>query len=90
MTALDRFHCICLNVYIYQITLCWKELKIANGCYFKHSYNVVIVVLCSNEAELDLDAERPAKRARSDNDETDFTMASLAKGDVTQVIMWVV
>ena len=39
----------------------------------------------SNEAELDLDAERPAKRARSDEDSTDFTMASLAKSDVTQV-----
>lgn len=44
------------------------------------------VVINSNEAELDLDAERPTKRARSDEDSTDFTMASLAKSDVTQVM----
>jgi len=39
----------------------------------------------SGEAELDLDAERPTKRARTDEDSTDFTMASLAKGDITEV-----
>ena len=39
----------------------------------------------SNEADLDLDAERPAKRARGDEDGTDFSMASLARGDITQV-----
>ena len=44
------------------------------------------VTIHSNEAELGLDAERPAKRARSDEDSTDFTMASLAKSDVTKVL----
>ena len=49
-------------------------------------HNAIWCYLYSNEAELDLDAERPAKRARSDEDSTDFsTMASLAKGEITQV-----
>ena len=46
---------------------------------------ILYIYTYSNEAELDLDAERPAKRARGDEDSTDFTMASLAKGDITQV-----
>ncbi|XP_065898118.1 X-ray repair cross-complementing protein 5-like [Dysidea avara] len=36
--------------------------------------------------ELDLDAERPAKRPRTeDGEQTDFSMASLAKGEITEV-----
>ena len=42
--------------------------------------------LCSHRSELDLDAEAPpSKRPRTDNDDTDFSMASLARGEVTQV-----
>ena len=51
-------------------------------------YKVLRLYIYSNEAELDLDAERPAKRARGDEDSTDFTMASLAKGDITQVLSY--
>ncbi len=36
--------------------------------------------------ELDLDAEAPpSKKARVDDEDTDFSMASLARGEITQV-----
>ena len=35
--------------------------------------------------DLDLDGERSTKKVRLDEDETDFSMAGLAKGEVTEV-----
>ena len=52
--------------------------------YLYTLFNCTVVGLYS--PELDLDAERPAKRPRTeDGEQTDFSMASLAKGEITEV-----
>jgi len=47
---------------------------------------VQLYCCCFCSSEIDLDTERPAKRLRTeDGDQTDFSMASLTKGEITEV-----
>lgn len=45
----------------------------------------MLYIINPNSSDLDLDAEAPPAKKSRVEEETDFSMASLAKGEVTQV-----